>query len=74
MKALAEDFGDCGNGGARMLLDVDEQVRIVALNAAIAFLADGKAGTMHNVEMYARAFSQFIFDGEMPPAPAGVSW
>jgi hypothetical protein len=58
----------------RYAIDANEQIRIAALNAAIAYTADHRNRTMANIEQYANAFDEFIRTGSMPDAPAGVIW
>lgn len=58
-----------GTAGPRMVLDVDEQIRIAALNAAIAY---HKGDTISTIVMYADAFYTYIATGETPKPPAGT--
>lgn len=69
------DDSNAEERGVRMVMTAQEQIRIAALNAAIAYGAsDNNAMSMNNLIMYADAFEDYIMTGDMPTAPAGVIW
>jgi hypothetical protein len=59
-----------GEESERYTLNAHEQIRIAALNAAIAY----NPTSINSIKMYADAFAEYILIGEMPKPPAGLAW
>lgn len=80
---MSEDLNRWHSGDVLMALDAEEQGRIAALNASIAYWTSGtpsgQRADMQDVIDTAKAFETFIISGEMPAAPLrpgrmGVAW